>query len=83
MVASWKIESVSYPDVRALTEELGVSETVASVLVRRGLSDPAAAKAFLDPEGISHDPLLLGDMAAAVARLRAGGRARRADLRAR
>jgi single-stranded-DNA-specific exonuclease len=70
MLASWKIESVSYPDVRALTESLGVSETVASVLVRRGLADPAAAKAFLDPEGISHDPLLLGDMAAAVARLR-------------
>lgn len=70
MVASWKIEPVSYPDVRALTEELGVSETVASVLVRRGLADPAAAKSFLDPEGISHDPLLLGDMAVAVERLR-------------
>ena len=71
MPASWKIESVSYPDVRALTDELGVSETVASVLVRRGLGDPTAAKAFLDPEGISHDPLLLGDMAVAVERLRA------------
>ena len=70
MGASWKIESVSYPEVRALTQELGVSETVASVLVRRGLGDPAAAKAFLDPEGISHDPYLLGDMAAAVERIR-------------
>ena len=70
MGASWKIESVSYPDVRALTDALGVSETVASVLVRRGLGDPAAAKSFLEPEGISHDPLLLGDMAVAVERLR-------------
>ena len=70
MAASWKIESVSYPDVRALTDRLGVSETVASVLVRRGLGDPEAARAFLEPEGISHDPLLLGDMAAAVERLR-------------
>ncbi|WP_411277125.1 single-stranded-DNA-specific exonuclease RecJ [Gaiella sp.] len=70
MMASWKLESVSYPDVRALTDALGVSETVASVLVRRGLADPVAAKAFLDPEGISHDPLLLGDMTAGVARLR-------------
>ncbi len=70
MVASWKIEPISYPEVRALTDELGVSETVASVLVRRGLGDPAAARAFLDPEGISHDPLLLGDMAGAVDRLR-------------
>jgi single-stranded-DNA-specific exonuclease len=41
------------------------------VLVRRGLGDPAAARAFLEPEGITHDPLLLGDMARAVERLRA------------
>jgi len=71
MVASWKIEPISYSDVRALTDALGVSETVASVLVRRGIADPTAAKAFLDPEGISHDPLLLGDMVAAVERLQA------------
>ena len=71
MAASWKIESISYPEVRALAQELGVSETVASILVRRGMGNPAAAKAFLDPEGISHDPLLLGDMALAVERLRA------------
>ncbi|MSO96099.1 MAG: single-stranded-DNA-specific exonuclease RecJ [Thermoleophilia bacterium] len=70
MGASWKIESLSYPEVRALTQELGVSETLASILVRRGIGDPAAAKAFLDPEGISHDPLLLGDMVMAVERLR-------------
>jgi single-stranded-DNA-specific exonuclease len=33
--------------VRALTADLGVSETVAQVLVRRGYTDPNAARAFL------------------------------------
>ena len=70
MVGSWQVEPVSFPEVAALMAELDVSETVASVLVRRGLGDPDAARAFLQPESISHDPLLLGDMAAAVARLR-------------
>ncbi len=71
MVASWKVDPVSFPDVRALTAALGVSETVATVLVRRGLHEPGAARAFLEPEGITYDPLLLGDMTAAVHRLRA------------
>ncbi len=70
MAASWKIDTVSVPAVRALSGDLGVSETVASILVRRGLGDPEAARAFLEPEGTSHDPFLLGDMAAAVERLR-------------
>ena len=64
------MESVSLPDVRELMAELGVSETLASVLVRRGLGDVEAARSFLEPEGVSYDPLLLGDMAVAVRRLR-------------
>jgi len=71
MVPSWKLEPVSFCEVRRLGAELGVSETVATVLVRRGLCDPADARAFLEPEGISHDPFLLGDMTVAVDRLRA------------
>jgi single-stranded-DNA-specific exonuclease len=71
MAASWNIDAVSLPDVRALRDALGVSETVASILARRGFADPEAARAFLEPEGISHDPLLLGDMAMVVERLRA------------
>ena len=70
MVGSWKVEPVAFPEVRELMSSLGVSETLATVLVRRGLGDPTVAKAFLEPEGITHDPLLLGDMAAAVERLR-------------
>ena len=71
MVGSWKVEPVAFPEVRELMAALDVSETLATVLVRRGLGDPVAARAFLEPEGITHDPLLLGDMASAVARLRA------------
>ena len=70
MMGTWKVEPVAFPDVQKLMVDLGVSETVASVLVRRGLGDPEAARAFLEPEGISYDPMLLGDMAVAVRRLR-------------
>jgi single-stranded-DNA-specific exonuclease len=71
MVAGrWKIEPVSFSRVAELTSALGVSETVATVLVRRGFDGVGAARAFLEPEGVSHDPFLLGDMEAAVARLR-------------
>jgi len=70
IAASWKIEPVPFSDVEELTSSLGLSETVATVLVRRGLGDADVARAFLEPEGVSHDPLLLGDMVAAVARLR-------------
>jgi single-stranded-DNA-specific exonuclease len=41
------------------------------VLARRGYADPDEAAAFLAGEQPGHDPLLLGDMAAAVERLRA------------
>ena len=39
----------------ALERELGVSHVLAQVLVRRGLGDPAAARAFLDA-GEAHEP---------------------------
>jgi single-stranded-DNA-specific exonuclease len=55
---------------RALARELGVSEVTAAVLVRRGLADPDAARRFLDAELPGHDPLLLGDMAVPVERIR-------------
>src|SRR5437588_1819303 len=38
-----------------LERELGVSHVLAQILVRRGLSDPSAAREFLDP-GERHDP---------------------------
>ncbi|MGZ8688671.1 MAG: single-stranded-DNA-specific exonuclease RecJ [Gaiellaceae bacterium] len=70
MAASWTITPVEYADVAALARELGVSEVTAGILVRRGYADVDEARAFLEPERPGHDPLLLGDMEAAVARLR-------------
>ncbi|RDI74936.1 recJ: single-stranded-DNA-specific exonuclease RecJ [Gaiella occulta] len=70
MAGSWTIAPVALDEVARLASELGVSETLAAVLVRRGFGDPGDARAFLEPEGVCHDPLLLGDMEAAVSRLR-------------
>jgi single-stranded-DNA-specific exonuclease len=60
-----------------LERELGVSHVLAQVLVRRGLSDVAAARAFLEPSE-SHDPSAFAgiDRAHAVIErhIRAGGR---------
>src|SRR5690242_908112 len=52
-----------------LAASLGVQRTTAEVLVRRGHSTPAAARAFLELDGPLHDPMLLGDMAAACERI--------------
>src|SRR4051794_7616541 len=69
--ATWTIGPCAEPAVRVLVDELGLSATTASVLVRRGHDDPASARAFLDGALPAHDPFALGDMAAAVARIRA------------
>ena len=64
------IATVDRAAVAALARELGVSEVTASVLVRRGYGRPDDARRFLAAEPPGHDPLLLGDMAAAVERIR-------------
>jgi single-stranded-DNA-specific exonuclease len=66
----WTIARFDPGAVDALARELGVSDVTAAVLVRRGYADPAAARRFLDAELPRHDPYLLGDMAAAVERIR-------------
>jgi single-stranded-DNA-specific exonuclease len=71
VTASWTIAPVDAPAVRALARELEVSDVTASVLVRRGLGEPAIARGFLAAELPGHDPALLGDMSEAVARIRA------------
>ena len=73
----WTIGSCPPEHVRALRGELGVSGTLASVLVRRGYADPEAARTFLEGALPEHDPFALGDMAEAVETIRAavsGGR---------
>jgi single-stranded-DNA-specific exonuclease len=68
---TWRLTPCPRPEVTALAGALGLSETTASVLVRRGYSDPAHARAFLDADIPERDPFLLGDMEAACAAIRA------------
>jgi single-stranded-DNA-specific exonuclease len=65
--ATWQLPPGDGQQARALAEELGLSRTTASVLVRRGYADPPLARAFLEGAVPGHDPFRLGDMAEAVA----------------
>jgi len=75
---TWTMRPCPREEVRALAQALELSETTASVLVRRGHGDPEAARAFLAAEPPRHDPFRLGNVEAACARIRetiaAGGR---------
>jgi single-stranded-DNA-specific exonuclease len=62
----WSVRQCSQSAASALADALGLSETTARVLVRRGYDDPAAAHAFLEGALPGHDPFTLGDMAAGV-----------------
>jgi single-stranded-DNA-specific exonuclease len=68
---TWTIRPCPHRSASDLAQALGVSEITASVLVRRGYGDPAAAQAFLAGEQPPHDPFLLGDMREACERIRA------------
>jgi single-stranded-DNA-specific exonuclease len=61
----FEAEPYSYREVRALADALGLSETVATILVRRGYRTPEAVRAFLDADE-SHPPAAFGSMAAVV-----------------
>src|SRR4051794_19168001 len=67
---SWTIKSCERGAVTTLARELELSPTTAAVLVRRGYDDVARAQAFLDGALPAHDPLALGDMAAACEAIR-------------
>jgi single-stranded-DNA-specific exonuclease len=59
----WQLRrDCSRHEVGALARELGVSETLATVLVRRGYGDVDGARAFLEAKLPEHDPFRLGDM---------------------
>jgi single-stranded-DNA-specific exonuclease len=66
----WEIRPCSQQETLALAQELGIGETTARVLVRRGYDDAEAAGRFLDGGDPGHDPFELGDMAAACERIR-------------
>jgi single-stranded-DNA-specific exonuclease len=48
LVVAWRADRVSFDDVVRLQDALGCSEMLAWILVRRGLGDADAARAFLD-----------------------------------
>jgi single-stranded-DNA-specific exonuclease len=62
-------EPYEYADVRAVADGLGLSETVAVTLVRRGYRTPELARAFLAADE-SHPPAAFGSMAAIVEQVR-------------
>jgi single-stranded-DNA-specific exonuclease len=71
VTSSWTIPSVDPHTVDALAGGLDVHEVTAAVLARRGHADVDDARRFLEAELPGHDPSLLGDMDAAVERIRA------------
>jgi single-stranded-DNA-specific exonuclease len=74
---TWTLEDCPSAALTELARELEISELTAAVLVRRGLTDPAVARRFLDGEQAPHDPFLLGDMEVACAHIRAAVEQRR------
>jgi single-stranded-DNA-specific exonuclease len=68
---TWTVASYDLSAAERLERELTLSHVTAAVLVRRGYSEPEDARRFLAAELPGHDPLLLGDMAVAVERIRA------------
>jgi single-stranded-DNA-specific exonuclease len=68
-LGSWRIAPAPFADVRRLAGELGCSDVLAQVLVRRGMGDPAAARAFLQPDFRVHDPYLMHGVAEARRRV--------------
>ncbi len=67
----WTIRECDADAVRGLADELGLNDTTAAVLVRRGLGDAAEARAFLEGALPGHDPFALGAMREAVDAIRA------------
>ena len=64
----WDCPPYSAAAAARLEAELGVSAVLASILVRRGYDDPAAARAFLAAAD-RHEPLAMDGMAAARDRI--------------
>jgi single-stranded-DNA-specific exonuclease len=64
-IHAYKAEPYDYAEVRALSEELGLSEPVAIALVRRGYRTPGAARVFLEADE-AHPPGAFKSMATVV-----------------
>ena len=68
---SWQLRNeCEHVEVEGLARELGVSEVLAAVLLRRGYGEISEARAFLAAEPPQHDPFALGDMREACEAIR-------------
>src|SRR6185503_9366662 len=65
----WLIDPCSEPAALDLAGQLGVSRTMAEVLLRRGHGSAESARAFLEAEGPRHDPRGFEQMDVAVDRI--------------
>lgn len=65
----WETVPYSWAEAERLARELSIPFPVAVVLAGRGLSDPQAARTFLDCSAVIPDPYLFADMTEAVDRL--------------
>lgn len=70
-IKHWVHRHADHDAAGAIALELGISSPVAQVMVNRGLTSVAAARAFISPslEDL-HNPFLLPDITPAVARIR-------------
>jgi single-stranded-DNA-specific exonuclease len=69
--ARWTFSAAPEADIAQLQNSLQIPRVVATILVKRGYSDPVAAAEFLSPKLHNlHDPFHLRDMDIAVTRLR-------------
>jgi hypothetical protein len=64
----WRAHPYDFAQAYALASTLGLSHPTASVLVRRGMGDPATARSFLEADE-THDPARLTGIEAAVTTL--------------
>lgn len=71
MEKRWVVkEKGDYAVLKQLAGELGVSETLANLMVQRNISSPAEANTFFNPSlDYLHDPFLMKDMDVAVDRI--------------
>jgi single-stranded-DNA-specific exonuclease len=67
---TWTIKACDPQQAASLAAALDLSDTTASVLVRRGYAEPERAASYLGGELPGHDPFALGDMQEACDRIR-------------
>ena len=70
MTRTWKMRPFDQDLAERLAQELALSPLIARLLVQRGVSDPGAARSFLDPsQDVLHSPFLFNEVEQAIERI--------------